>query len=80
LDTRELGEPVSIITILYQHTECQKTVVRGSKIPDAGYGLFAAEAIRKGRVIGGKSHRVDFADELEYTGEVIDTGETDRRS
>jgi SET domain-containing protein len=55
-------------------------VVRGSKIPDAGYGLFAAEAIRKGRVIGGKSHRVDFADELEYTGEVIDTGETDRRS
>ena len=33
----------------------QKTVVRASKIANAGYGLFAGEAIKKGRVIDGMS-------------------------
>lgn len=64
LDTREHGQAVSNITIEAGYTNNKKTVVKGSRIPNAGYGLFAAEATKKGRVIGGMFFPVDLADNL----------------
>lgn len=45
----------TIFPSLLDMADDQKTVVRASKIANAGYGLFAGEAIKKGRVIDGMS-------------------------